>query len=52
MRSKMATVFNTANATWDRDRGIDVGDLEFVAYGFLEVEGQSLERGGQSICKC
>ena len=51
MRSIMATVFNTANATWDRDRGIDVGDLEFVAYEFLEVEGQSLECDGRSICK-
>ena len=43
MRSIMATVFNTANATGIviGDHETDVRDLEFIAYKFLEVEGQS-----------
>jgi hypothetical protein len=38
----MTTAFNTANATWDRGRGIDVGDLEFVTYGFRGGSVRSL----------
>jgi hypothetical protein len=41
----MATVFNTANASWDRGRD----GLEFVAYNLRDVEGQSPNRDGLKL---